>query len=92
MSPLDTQDWMLTAQIEWKWVGKDQFTTCDYCGGSGEVGGGFKSLDGPEPCPRCFGSGGKMQPRPQHPELPPALVKHMRKAWKDYFDNLKEKK
>lgn len=84
-SPLDTPDWELGASIEWKFVGTDTYRDCGSCHGRGELGGGFKGLDGPTTCTTCGGSGGWLNPRQPSPPMPPELVEHMRKAWKEFF-------
>lgn len=82
----ETQDWKLGCFIDWR--PKDHAETCPTCLGHGEVGGGFKSLDGPVPCPRCFGTRiVSKSPTTQMPEIPPALIEHMRRAWWDYFNS-----
>jgi hypothetical protein len=52
MSPLDTDDWKLSAHVGWRPKRTPRRAPCDYCGGEGKIGGGFKSFDGPEDCPR----------------------------------------
>ncbi len=82
---IETEDWRLGCFLDWQ--PKQHFIQCPRCKGRGEVGGGFKSLDGPHQCPDCYGtrsiSRGPTTPRP---ELPPALVEHMRRAWWDFFN------
>ncbi len=93
-SPIDTADWGLSAYIDWRPLRKPEYVTCPCCHGTGEVGGGFKSLDGPRPCPECFGS--KMQQLPfvplaEKPVVPRLLVEHMHKAWIAYFQQFEAK-
>lgn len=90
-STYDTEDWALAAFVDWKPKKEGHSTPCEYCGGSGEVGGGFKSLDGPEPCPKCFGSGGHWHPgvTTEKPPVPDELVEHMRAAWQAFFADKK---
>lgn len=90
MSKLDTKDWKLTAELDYKLVSKPTNITCTGCGGSGEVGGGFKSLDGPTTCTTCWGSGGwldysNIEPKP---EVPQGLVEHMRNAYQEYLEKM----
>ena len=81
----ETDDWKLGCFIDWR--PKDHTETCTDCNGAREVGGGFKSLDGPVPCPMCHGRGFMIKgPSTQMPEIPPALIEHMRRAWWDYFN------
>jgi DnaJ-class molecular chaperone len=81
---LETEDWVLKCFMDW--APKSHQETCDRCNGKGEVGGGFKSLSDPEPCPQCFGTRTVTKgPRTPRPDLPPAIVEHMRRAWFDYF-------
>jgi hypothetical protein len=86
MSPLDTEEWQLSAFIDWKRKKPLVTHPCEYCNGRGKVGGGFKSLDGPQDCPECFGTRvGRTEPGEPRPEIPEALIDHMRKAWQQYF-------
>lgn len=92
-TPLDTEDWRLAAYLDWKPNKKPIQTTCTRCGGSGQIGGHFKSLDDPQPCPECFGRGyreesGITTPKP---EMPQSLVDHMRKALMEYCEQNKHK-
>ncbi len=85
----ETADWKLGCFLEWR--PKAHSEECSYCSGKGEIGGGFKSIDGPEPCPECFGSGQKtVWPKEsEKPEIPAELREHLRRAWFD-FVNRKE--
>ena len=88
MSITETDDWKLGCFMEWrpKW----HAIACPYCGGKGEVGGGFKDLDGPRPCPECFGMKVKsVPPTTEAPELPAELREHMRRAWFDFLHNIR---
>lgn len=83
MSLIETEDWKLGCFMEWR--PKHKTISCQYCGGRGEVGGGFKDLDGPRPCPECHGTRIRtVAPTSPPPELPPSLVEHMRRAWWDF--------
>jgi DnaJ-class molecular chaperone len=87
MPAVDTKDWKLAATLDYKCKTEPTYHNCDYCGGSGTVGGGFKSLDGPEDCPRCFGTGGSsdyshIEPKPA---IPRGLIDHMRKSYQEYL-------
>lgn len=86
-TPLDTEHWELHAYIDWRPKKKDEYTTCTHCGGSGKVGGHFKSLDDPSDCPECFGAGTHwvMPDRGPKPTIPPELTAHLRAAWEAYF-------
>lgn len=82
---METEDWKLHAFLDWK--PKHKTVDCDYCGGNGYVGGGFKSIDGKESCPQCWGAKIKtVSPTSEKPEIPSALIEHMRRAWWDYFN------
>jgi DnaJ-class molecular chaperone len=81
----NTEDWELHAFLDWR--AKKHPEDCDDCGGCGEVGGGLGDLDGARQCYNCHGSGVILKdPTTQHPEIPPALVEHMRRAWWDYHN------
>ena len=81
----ETADWRLGAFMDWE--PKYHSEECTYCSGCGEVGGGFKSLDGPMPCPKCFGTGYiSVGPTTGKPEIPTALKEHMRRAWWDFLN------
>jgi hypothetical protein len=68
-----------------EWRPKHHAIACPRCNGRGEVGGGFKDLDGPQTCPQCFGTKIKsVGPTTEKPELPKELVEHMRRAWWDF--------
>lgn len=85
MKSYNTKDWELHAFLDWKAIRRAE--TCTGCGGRGTVGGGFKDLDGPRQCNDCFGSGTVSKgPTTPRPELPPALVEHMRRAWWDFMN------
>lgn len=84
---VENEDWKLKGTIGWESKKKPTSEPCKCCGGSGTVGGGFKSIDDPSSCPECFGSGSitvypALSPEP---ELPPGLVEHMRAAYLDFF-------
>ena len=79
----ENDDWKLGCFMEWR--PKNHTIDCPDCHGRGEVGGGFKDLDGPQTCPSCFGTKIKaVGPTTEKPELPPELVEHMRRAWWDF--------
>ena len=81
----ETEDWKLGCFMDWK--PKHHTETCPRCNGKGETGGHFKDLDGPQTCYQCFGSRIVTKgPTTPKPELPPALVEHMRRAWWDYLN------
>ena len=82
----DNEEWVLSAQVVWKPKHKDVQIPCDVCSGNGTTGGGFKSIDGPETCYKCFGRGFTIQysTTAPPPKVPPELVDHMRKAWLEY--------
>ena len=80
----ETDEWKLGCFFDWR--PKPMAIACPYCYGKGEVGGGFKDLDGPQPCPECWGTKIKsVAPTTQPPEIPPELREHMRRAWWDFF-------
>lgn len=77
---------------------KPVYITCPYCNGNGTVGGGFKSIDGPETCPQCYGTMSvidreKSPVLAEPPPVPSDLHEYMRQkmqiAWDEYW---KEKK
>lgn len=81
----ETSDWKLGCFLEWR--PKNHSETCPDCKGERTVGGGFKDLDGPRECPTCFGMGVLSKgPTTTMPELPKALVEHMRRAWWDFHN------
>jgi hypothetical protein len=46
-----------------------------------------RPIEGAETCPKCYGTGTVSKgPRVPKPELPKALVEHMRRAWWDFFN------
>lgn len=51
----ETDEWKLGCFFDWR--PKPKAIACPGCAGKGEVGGGFKDLDGPRPCTDCWGSG-----------------------------------
>lgn len=81
----ETDEWKLGCFMKWR--PKHRLGPCTYCNGRGEVGGGLGDLDGPRPCPECFGARQVSQrPTTPEPDLPPALVEHMRRAWWDFHN------
>lgn len=85
MSPVDTDDWVLGAWMDWK--PSKNHEVCESCGGKGVVGGGFKCMDGPTTCSTCWESGiTEFHPKTQKPEVPKALVEHMHRAWKGFWE------
>jgi DnaJ-class molecular chaperone len=85
MKSSENEDWKLHAFLDWK--PKMKSVECPRCDGRGEVGGGFKDIDGPRPCPDCHGSGIKLvSPTSPQPEIPPDLLEHMRRAWWDWHN------
>lgn len=83
---VETTDWKLGCFLDWR--AKSHSETCPTCKGNRTVGGGFKDLDGPQECPTCFGIGSVTKgPTTLKPELPKALVEHMRRAWWDFFNS-----
>ena len=82
---VETNDWKLGCFMEWR--PKSHSETCPRCNGSGEIGGGFKDIDGPRECPQCFGSKFiTKSPTTEMPELPAELKEHMRRAWWDFVN------
>lgn len=82
-SPVDTEDWKLSAYMEWKPARSRVKCGCD----GGMVGGHFKDMEGPRTCPECYGSGTKsFTPKTPKPEIPEALIEHMRRAWMDFWE------
>lgn len=81
----NTEDWELKAYLDWR--PKYHTVECDYCGGRGTVGGGFKDIDGERQCPTCYGRGSvDCAPATEKPQIPEALIEHMRRAWWDYHN------
>ena len=79
----ETADWKLGCYMEWR--PKHHQEDCPACHGSGEVGGGFKDIEGARPCTNCHGTGKVTKPpSTPMPELPKLLVEHMRRAWFDF--------
>jgi len=84
---IETTDWRLGCFIDW--APKQHYEKCPTCLGHGEVGGGFGDLDGPQQCPKCYGSRMVSKgPTTPKPDLPPALLEHMRRAWWDFFNKI----
>jgi len=87
-SSVETDDWKIGCFIDWN--PKRHLKTCPRCLGSGEVGGGLGDVDNPHTCPECLGVKiivvGPTSPKP---EIPEALIEHMRKAWWDYMETNK---
>ena len=80
----ENDDWKLGCFMEWR--AKSHLEVCPTCHGSKEVGGGFKSLDGPRECPECFGIGHITKgPKTPAPEIPAEMREHMRRAWFDFL-------
>ena len=87
-SEVETDKWKLGCFMEWR--PKHRAIDCPSCNGRGEVGGGFKDIEGSRPCPECFGTKIKsVGPTSEKPELPAALVEHMRRAWWDFVNGQK---
>lgn len=81
----ETENWKLDAFLEWK--PKSKTVECSGCNGTGETGGGFKSIDGAVVCVKCNGSGHVLVfPMEQAPEIPKDLKEHMRRAWWDFHN------
>ena len=79
----ETADWKLGCYMEWRPKHHQEY--CPACHGSGEVGGGFKDIEGARPCTNCHGTGKVTKPpSTPMPELPKLLVEHMRRAWFDF--------
>ena len=85
MSIVETDDWKLGAYMEWR--PKHHSEECAHCRGRGKVGGGFKDMDGSRQCTSCYGTGNVSKPpKTPIPDLPPALVEHLRRAWWDFLN------
>lgn len=87
--PIDNEYWKLGCWLQFKRTEKNQPTTakCEGCNGHGETGGGFKSIDGPEKCWECFGTGTKTTYHevPPAPAIPEELNKAVGEAIKKFF-------
>jgi DnaJ-class molecular chaperone len=85
-SPIDNDDWCLSAYMDWK--PSKSYVVCECCNGKGKVGGGFKDMEGPRDCDRCSGTGRHgFYPKSVKPEIPKELMEHMRKAWITYWES-----
>ena len=84
MNPLiETEDWKLGCYLEWR--EKHHQEDCPNCHGTGQVGGGFKDIEGARPCSKCYGTGKVTKPpESRMPEIPPDLREHLRRAWYDF--------
>lgn len=87
MKTHDTPEWRLKAFLQWVPINKT--ITCDHCNGTGQVGGGFKDIDGPRECPSCLGHKFiTKQPETPEPEIPEKLKSALYKAWVKYHEKL----
>lgn len=85
-SPIDTEEWGLSAFMDWKPTKKT--VECESCDGKGVVGGGFKDMEGPRECSNCGGRGWhSFYPKTKQPEIPNELIEHMRAAWIAYWES-----
>src|SRR5512139_427529 len=95
MKTLDTEHWHLAITMQWKpKLPVIKTVDCDYCNGWGTVGGGLGDPEGPVDCPHCHGVGTKGEPvdYPECPEMPPALIARLKKAYSKFCEeNAKEK-
>ncbi len=83
----ETDDWKLDCFMDW--VPKDHQEECASCHGTGKRSVGRMGWidDDESVCRECNGKGWISRgPRVPKPELPKALLKHMRRAWEDFFD------
>jgi DnaJ-class molecular chaperone len=87
MPNIDTEEWKISCRLEfvpkitWKEV------ECSKCGGQGRTNMHFGSLDDPETCWDCHGSGIKsIQERAwtNPPKVPQELIDHMQKAYLEW--------
>lgn len=84
----ETEDFRLHTWIEWR--AKPKTKECPCCHGRGEVGGGFKDIDGARKCPDCHGRGTITEySKAPEPPLPEGLMEHMRRAYWDYVNDPK---
>lgn len=95
MGYFDTEHWKFEILADFKKRDDVEFTKeieCEYCGGRGVVGGGFKSFDGAEICYVCGGRGKQeivvVECEPK-PSVDPDLIAHMRTAYKDFIESRK---
>lgn len=89
-TPLDNEFWKLSCNLGFKKTEKCAPISeeCPNCHGNGEIGGGFKSIDGPEECSTCLGHGKtyRWPTIPTAPQLPIELVGALRKTFNEFFD------
>lgn len=81
----NNEDWELHACLDWqrKW----KTVECDRCNGSGREPLAYRDYGDDITCTHCRGRGTREeQSTSPRPELPPALIEHMRRAWWDYFN------
>jgi hypothetical protein len=90
--PFDTDEWRLVMHADFKPINPPVFVKCERCNGTGEIGGHFKDLDGERTCPDCHGIRGHWRggPSSEKPEVPRALIDHMRKAYLEYCASIKK--
>ena len=87
MPDLDTAEWKIAATIEYVPKVNGIYKDCTACCGNGRPNGGFGSFAEDEDCPKCFGRGKIWQPTyptEPKPDLPQALIDHMRHAYLEY--------
>lgn len=83
----NTDEWRISATIDFVPKAIKEEVECDHCNGRGSVGGGFHSMTEKEPCDWCGGTGRKTilkRPYSMKPDVPQVLIDHMRKAYLEY--------
>ena len=85
-------EWRYVVEGCWKRNADYQTKPCPNCGGAGVIGGGFKSIDGPETCWQCHGHGKIVDYSvAEHvPEHPKELVDALKKTYAEYMARMKQ--
>ena len=81
----NNEDWELHACLDWrrKW----KTVVCYHCSVSGKEPLGWRDYGDDTTCTKCRGRGTReeLSTSPM-PDMTPALIEHMRRAWWDYFN------
>ncbi len=87
MPNLNTDEWNLKTFCEYVPVVKWKNVECPKCGGNGRTNMHFGSLDEPETCWDCHGSGAKSvqeHPKTTKPTVPQDFLDWMTKCYLEY--------